>query len=122
MNFSLTTFVVEINAIPMIVFQAKWQAEADQISREWLNSRRDEFATKGPGGVDLAPVFKLRLAKQSERATYESESGNVEFVGDVKLVTLIHATPPNLEEPQPHSVDDFAAEQIDTNADDGDEC
>ena len=87
MSFSLSTFVVEIGNIPRIVFQAKWQADADLICREWIEAHWDELSKKGRGGVDLPPAFRLRLARPSERAAYDADKDAALF-GDVKIVRL----------------------------------
>jgi hypothetical protein len=91
MSFSLSTFTVEVDHSPAIAFQAKWQAEAEKVYREWLNSHWDELAKEGPGGVEWPPISKLRLARPSERAAYEADGNSLEFIGDVKIVKLIVA-------------------------------
>lgn len=99
MSFSFSTFTIEINAVPTVAFQAKWQADADQICRDWLHTHWDQLSAKGPGGIDLPPIFKLRLARASEREAYEAERTGFEFCGEVKLVNLIEVV-------HPHETDD----------------
>jgi hypothetical protein len=106
MSFSFSTFAVEIDCIPTIAFQAKWQAEADRICREWIQSRWDELAKKGPSGIDLPPIFKLRLARSSERAAYEADRAIAELFGEVKIVKLTNSAQPN--EPAPQGMADDA--------------
>src|ERR1700733_4813914 len=97
MTFSLSTFVIDINSIPTLVFQAKWQAEADRICREWILSHWDELSTKGPRGVDLPPAFKLRLARAPERAAFEAAADHADWYGEVKIVKLANAPGPQDE-------------------------
>jgi len=95
MSFSFSTFTIEINAVPTVAFQAKWQADADQICRDWIHAHWDQLSAKGPGGIDLPPIFKLRLARASEREAYEAERTGFEFCGEVKLVNLIEVVHPH---------------------------
>ena len=80
MTFSPSTFTIEIDAVPTVAFQAKWQADADQICSEWLRAHRDELSSLGPGGVELPPIFKLRLARAAEKAAYEAQGSNIEVL------------------------------------------
>lgn len=72
MSFSLSTFTVEINGRPTIAFKAKWQAEADEISRGWINLHWGEITEERIGGVAIPLAIKVRLASASERATARS--------------------------------------------------
>ena len=101
MNFSPSTFTIEIGAIPTVAFQAKWQADADQICKDWLRAHWDELSSTGPGGIELPPVFKLRLARTEERAAYEAEGTEVEFCREVKIVRLHEASQHGLREAEP---------------------
>jgi hypothetical protein len=89
MDFSPTTFTIEINGVPTVAFQSKWQADADQICRDWLHTHWDELTERGPAGVELPPVFKLRLARSSEREAYQVGGAGFEFCGESKVVNLI---------------------------------
>ena len=89
MDFSPTTFTIEINGIPTVAFQSKWQADADQICRDWLHTHWDELTERGPAGVELPPIFKLRLARSSERQAYEVGGAGFEFCGVIRVVNLI---------------------------------
>jgi hypothetical protein len=90
MSFSLTTFIVEINATPALAFQAKWQAEADEICRGWANLHWHAIAEEQIGGIAIPPVIKVRLASSPEKAAYhEPAADRIEFFGDVKIVKLI---------------------------------
>jgi hypothetical protein len=90
MSFSPSTFTVEINGRPTIVFRAKWHAEADEICRGWANLHWDEIQAKEPTRrVQLPPVFKVRLAFATEKAAYEAANDDGELYGEVKLVRII---------------------------------
>ena len=89
MSFNLSTFTIDIDGVPTVAFQAKWQADADQICRDWLHTHWDELSERGPGGIELPPIFKLRLARVSEREAYEVGGTGFEFCGAVKVVNLI---------------------------------
>ena len=89
MSFSLSTFTVEINGTSTIAFQAKWQAEADEICRGWANLHWDEIAEERIGGIAIPPVIKVRLASAPEKAAYEAAGDHIEFFGDVKILKLI---------------------------------
>jgi hypothetical protein len=89
MSFSPSTFTIEINGVPTVAFQAKWQVDADQICRDWLHTHWDKLSERGPGGIELPPIFKLRLARPTEREAYEVEGAGFEFCGKVKIVNLI---------------------------------
>ena len=89
MSFTLSTFAIEINGVPTVVFQTKWQSDADQICRDWLHTHWDKLSERGPGGIELPPIFKLRLAGLSEREAYEVGGTGFEFCGPVKVVNLI---------------------------------
>jgi hypothetical protein len=107
MMFSASVFTVEINGVPRITFQAKWQADADHICRDWLHTHWDELSERGPRGLDLPPVYKLRLARAAERAAYEAEGTRFEFCGEVKVVNLIEIA--NYQ--QAEAVDENGSEQ-----------
>jgi len=93
MSFSLSTFTVEINGRPTIAFKTKWQAEADEISRGWINLHWGEITEERIGGVAIPLAIKVRLASASEGATLEAAGDEVDFYGDVKIVRLIEAKP-----------------------------
>ena len=101
MSFSPSTFTIEIGAVPKVAFQAKWQADADQICKDWLRAHWDQLSSTGPGGIELPPIFKLRLARTDERAAYEAEGTEVEFCGEVKIVRLHEASDDGPREAEP---------------------
>ena len=89
MSFTPSTFTIEINGVPTVAFQTKWQADADQTCRDWLHAHWDKLSERGPGGIELSPTFKLRLARPSEREAYEVGGTGFEFCGVVRVVNLI---------------------------------
>ena len=80
MSFSLSTFTVEINAIPTIAFQAKWHAEAEEFGREWANLHWDKLSKDQHSPPR---IIKFRLASAIERAAYEAADHGVDFDGEV---------------------------------------
>jgi hypothetical protein len=86
MNFSLSTFTIEIDGIPTIAFQTKWHAEADEICRGWVNLHREEIAEEQIGRIAIPRVIKVRLASEPEKAMFEDAGDDTEFLGDVKIV------------------------------------
>ena|ERR1700744_5601028 len=126
MTFSLSTFVVEVDATPLIAFQAKWQAEADQICRDWISAHSHELTVKGARKIDFPPLFKLRLARTSERAAYEAGGSGVELCGDVPVIRLTddieHRTSSNAEPSLETTIDETVDEDSNSvPADDGDQ-
>jgi hypothetical protein len=93
MSFSLSTFTAEINGRPTIAFKTKWQAEADEISRGWINLHCGEITEEQIGGVAIPLAIKVRLASASERATLEAAGEEVDLYGDIEIVRLIDAKP-----------------------------
>lgn len=87
MNFSLSTFVVEVNGKAHIAFQTKWHGDAEQIGRDWVTYRSDQFASEGHR-ASLPPIVKIRVATAQERAAYADDKNNSEFYADVKIVYL----------------------------------
>jgi hypothetical protein len=88
LSFSLSTFTVELNGTPTIVFRAKWHAEAEEICQGWTNSHRDAISEQYVDGVTIPPVIKLRLASALEKAAYEAASDDIEFFGELEIVRL----------------------------------
>lgn len=89
MDFTQSTFTVEVNQIPTLVFQAKWATEAEDIGFGWARDHSQQISTKGPHGTDLPAVIKVRVARQNEKAAYEEENGNVDVYAGVKIVYLV---------------------------------
>ena len=87
MNFSLSTFVVEVNGKAQIAFQTKWHGDAEQIGRDWVAYRSDRFPNDGQH-ASLPPIVKVRVARPQEKAAYEGDSNSSEFYADVKIVYL----------------------------------
>jgi hypothetical protein len=91
MNFSLSTFVVEVNSKAQIAFQTKWHGDAEQIGRDWVAYRSDRWE-QDRGRTSLPPIVKIRVATSQERAAYEDDSNSSEFYADVKIVYLPQPT------------------------------
>lgn len=68
MNFSLSTFTLDIDEKPMLVSRAKWQADADEICRAWVQAHWGELTKKGPYRAELPPAIRLRMARAAKRA------------------------------------------------------
>jgi hypothetical protein len=76
-----------------------------QICSDWLDARWNELSETGPAGIDLPPIYKLRLARASEREAYEVGGTGFEFCGAVKVVNLIDVVDqvqPEAEHPSGH--------------------
>lgn len=123
MSFSLTTFTIEINGVSTFAFQAKWQAEAERFCQEWVEAHWAELATAAPGGSDLPPGYKVRLARPSERIAYDADATGTEFFRDVKIVKLTSRADSLDAEPQPNGdmPDDVVANQDDQYPNDDEE-
>jgi hypothetical protein len=89
MDFSQSTFTVEVNQAPTLVFQAKWATEAEEIGFGWAQDHSQQISTKGPHGTDLPAVIKVRVARPDEKAAYEAKSGKVDVYAGVKIVYLV---------------------------------
>jgi hypothetical protein len=95
MSYSISTFTVEINGVPAVVFQTKWHSEADEICRAWAHRHWDRLVTKGRhGGLEFAPIIKLRLAHVDEKEIYGDGSNGTEYYGSATVVYLIDMTSP----------------------------
>ena len=88
MRFSRSTFIVEVNNIPTIAFQAKWAAEAEDVAFGWANLHSSQLSTKGTRGTELPSVIKVRIARRAEKAAYEAGSNKSEFYEGTKIVYL----------------------------------
>lgn len=89
MSYSISTFTIEIDGTPTVVFQAKWHSEADEICRRWTQYHWEQLPRKELRGFELAPFVKVRLARADERARYGAEDASFEFYEEVKVVHLI---------------------------------
>lgn len=88
MSFALSTFTLDIDGKPVLVLRTKWQAAADDYCRAWIQAHWEELTTKGPYGADLPPAIRLRMARATERAAYESKAESAELFHDVSVVML----------------------------------
>ena len=84
MEFSISTFVVEINGIACAAFQTKWQSEAEIIGRDWAEDQLRQQLTEAPV---WPPLMRVRIARPAERAAYQ-EAENTETFGGAEFVTI----------------------------------
>jgi hypothetical protein len=97
-SFSLSTFTLDIDGKPMLVLRAKWQADADEICRAWVQTHWGELTREGPYGTELPPAIRLRMARAAEKAAYETNAHSALLFHDVSIVML--TGPERLDEPQ----------------------
>jgi hypothetical protein len=97
-SFSLSTFTLDIDGKPRLVLRAKWQADADEICRAWVQAHWDELTREGPYGAELPPAIRLRMARAAEKAAYETNAHSALLFHDVSIVMLTAAE--RLDEPQ----------------------
>jgi hypothetical protein len=95
MDFSLSTFTVEVNQTPTLVFQAKWASDAEDIGFGWAERHSDQISTKGPHGTDLPAVIKIRVARADEKARYEAEGERFESYEGIRIVYLVDSGMPS---------------------------
>ena len=93
MSFPLSIFAVEVDGTPTIVFEAKWQAEADEILHGW--AKLHEEISRKSSKQDWPAILKLRLAKSPEKQAYRAANDSFELYGEVKIVWLVE--PPELQ-------------------------
>ena len=95
MDFSQSTFTLEVNQTPTLVFQAKWAAEAEKIGFGWAQDHSDQISTKGPYGTDLPAIIKVRVARADEKARYGAEGNHSESYEGIKIVYLVDLGSPS---------------------------
>jgi hypothetical protein len=95
MDFSQSTFTVEVNQTPTLVFQAKWATEAEDIGFRWAQDHSDQISTKGPYGTDLPAIIKVRIARSDEKAKYGAEGNRSESYHGVRIVYLVDLGSPS---------------------------
>jgi hypothetical protein len=89
MDFAGSLFTLEINLIPILVFEAKWASEAEDTGRGWAERHREQIVTIGRHGSPLPPIIKVRIARAQERAAYQDAGqAEVETFEGVQLVYL----------------------------------
>jgi hypothetical protein len=81
----------------MLVLRAKWQADADEICRAWVQAHWGELTRDGPYGTELPPAIRLRMARAAEKAAYETKAHSALLFHDVSIVML--TGPEHLDEP-----------------------
>jgi len=99
MSFSLSAFTLEIDGKPTLVFEAKWQVEADRICQSWVQANWDQIPKQKWRGNEFPPVLKVRLASASEKATYLTEAAHAELYGEVHVVKLVDEAEPQADLP-----------------------
>ena len=92
MSFSPSTYPLEIDGKPKLVFQTKWQGDADALCRDWVKSHWDELVSKDRYGNDLPPILKVRMARSNEKSAYDAAAESAEPFRDVKMVRLATST------------------------------
>jgi hypothetical protein len=92
LSFSPSTFTLEIDGKPTLVFQTKWQGDADELGRDWVKSHWDQLVSKDRYGNDLPPILKVRMARSTEKSAYDAAAESAEPFQDVKMVRLATAT------------------------------
>lgn len=90
MEFSRSTFTLEVNRTPTLVFQANRAAEAEEIGFGWAQDHSHQISTKGPNGTELPTVIKVRVARLDEKAAYGAGSNAAELQAGVRIVYLVH--------------------------------
>jgi hypothetical protein len=92
LSFSPSTFTLEIDGEPTLVFQTKWQGDADDLCRDWVKSHWDQLVSKDRYGNDLPPILKVRMARSNEKSAYDAAAETAEPFRDVKMVSLAAVT------------------------------
>ncbi len=90
-RYSPSIFTLEINGNPTFAFRAKWQAEAERLGRDWVYSHKDQISTKGLHGTELPPLIKVRIARASERAAFETDDGRAELYDGVQKIHTVRS-------------------------------
>jgi hypothetical protein len=86
---SLSTFTIEIDRRPVLVLQAKWQREAEEICQEWLQTNLTALKSGGEPLFDVKSEARVRLAHPDERARYWEASETSKSPDDIKVVYLV---------------------------------
>lgn len=92
LRYSLSTFTLDIDGKPKLVFRTKWHADADELCRHWVQSHQDEVISKGPYGTDLPPMVRVRMARLAEKDTYDAGAESAELYLEVRIVRLTDAS------------------------------
>jgi protein-tyrosine phosphatase len=97
MTYSNSTFTLDVNGEPHLVFQTKWHSDAEEIGRRWVEDHAQQLSTKGPHGTDLPPVIKVRMARTTEKASFDAAAEAAEIYEGVKIVHLVGSDPGPIE-------------------------
>ena len=90
MPFSNSTFTVDINGVPIFVFQAKRHGDAEEVCREWTETYLADLVAKDLVVYDANSSIKVRLARSDELTAYQTATSSSD---DVKLVYLVNLSP-----------------------------
>jgi hypothetical protein len=90
MSFSNSTFTVDINGVPIFVFQAKRHVDAEEICREWTETHLPDLLAKDFLVYDANSSIKIRLARQDELSAYQKATKASSSADDVKMVYLVN--------------------------------
>ena len=88
-QLSLSTFTIEIDRQPVLVLQAKWQREAEEVCQEWLQTNLTALKSNGVPLCDAKSEARVRLAHPNERARYWEASETSRSPDDIKIVYLV---------------------------------
>ena len=92
MSFSLSTFTLDIDGKPRLVLRAKWEAQADEICRAWVQAHWDELTGEGPYGAELHPAVRpAHGTPDGKSRAYETNVHNAMLFHDVSIVMLTKA-------------------------------
>jgi hypothetical protein len=86
---SLSTFTIEIDRQPVLVLQAKWQRDAEEMFQEWLRTNLTALKSNGVPLCDAKSEAHIRLARLDEKARYQNASETSRLSDDVKVVFLV---------------------------------
>jgi hypothetical protein len=88
-QISLSTFTIEIDRQPVLVLQAKWQRDAEEMFREWLLTNLTALKSNGVPLCDAKSEAHVRLARPDEKARYSQASETSRLSDDIKVVYLV---------------------------------
>lgn len=87
-DFSLSVFVVDVDAKPVFAFAAKKYADAEVIYRdERLRNKLRCLKSSGCYLCDDFAIFRVRLARSSEREIYRDHAMSID--GELRIAYLV---------------------------------
>jgi hypothetical protein len=122
MDFSNSTFTVEVSGVAAVAFQAKWHSEAEGVCQAWVQRHWDQLRTNGRHGSELPAVVRLRLAHADEKVSYDLASGEGENYDGVKVINLVdvndrpwaHFNHPESDDGELHGLNESQSNEADT--------